>query len=341
MNSTESGKITWQSPSNIALVKYWGKVGTQIPSNPSISFTLSKCATITTLEYSKKENAGFSIFLDDKESLNFRPKIEHYLNRIEKIHPFVKNYQFKISTHNSFPHSSGIASSASGMSALSLCIQSLAETINSDSNFNRVASELSRLGSGSACRSIYGPLAVWGKHESYEGSNDEYAIPYTDVNTVYTTFRDTILLIDKGQKQVSSTVGHGLMRGHPFAKSRFEQANNNMKNIKECLHNGDLEQFIQIVETEALSLHAMMMTSNPYFLLMKPNTVAAIESVFNFRETTKIPLMFTLDAGANVHLLYPKNDEIKIKEFIDSELSSICENGMYINDEIGLGPNML
>jgi diphosphomevalonate decarboxylase len=60
------------------------------------------------------------------------------------------------------------------------------------------------------------------------------------------------------------------------------------------------------VVSEALTLHAMMMTSMPYFILMKPNTLQIINAIWKFRNDTKIPVCFTLDAGANVHVLYPK-----------------------------------
>ena len=33
----DSGLIGYQAPSNIALVKYWGKYGVQLPKNASIS----------------------------------------------------------------------------------------------------------------------------------------------------------------------------------------------------------------------------------------------------------------------------------------------------------------
>ena len=127
-NLVENGKVTWESPSNIALVKYWGKKKNQIPENPSISFTLNNCKTITTLTFTKKEgtdNFEFDVFLDGEMKNDFKPKIQTFFKRIEVYLPFLKDYHFKIETSNTFPHSSGIASSASGMSALALCLMSI------------------------------------------------------------------------------------------------------------------------------------------------------------------------------------------------------------------------
>ena len=39
---------------------------------------------------------------------------------------------------------------------------------------------LARLGSGSACRSLYNGLVVWGKTDEVEGSSDLYAVKYPD-----------------------------------------------------------------------------------------------------------------------------------------------------------------
>ena len=131
---SDSGRFTWKSPSNIALIKYWGKKPDQIPANPSISFTLETCNTQTTLEFSKKVRAGndfsFEVIFDGQSNEDFRPKIKTFFDRIQSYVSFLSLYHFKIDTVNTFPHSSGIASSASGMSALALCIMSLEKHLN-------------------------------------------------------------------------------------------------------------------------------------------------------------------------------------------------------------------
>lgn len=341
----EIGKVSWEAPSNIALVKYWGKKPNQIPANPSLSFTLNTSKTITTVQFEKRknleENFDFEVVFEGNIKESFRPKIQKFFERIVKYLPFLKNYSFRIETRNTFPHSSGIASSASGMSALALCLMSIEKLINpeiSSEYFNQKASFLARLGSGSACRSIQSKIVVWGKTESIKNSSDLYGIQYPyEVHPVFKDFQDTILLIEKGEKQVSSSLGHNLMENHPFAAARFNQAHRHLEEIKEILKTGDLSAFIALVESEALTLHAMMMTSNPYFLLMKPNTLAVINKVFEFREKTKLHLCFTLDAGANVHLLYPKNEQKEILNFINNDLIIFCQNGEFIEDQMGSG----
>lgn len=337
-NFNQSGKVSAKCPSNIALIKYWGKKDVQIPMNPSLSLTLNESYTQTELRFEPKENSEFEVkvFLDEELKESFSEKIYQFFERIEKYIPFLRNYKFEIFTHNTFPHSSGIASSASGMGALALCLVEMEKQFGSNLNSEEMlqkASFLARLGSGSACRSVYSGITVWGKSEFVEGSSDLFAVPFPyEIHPVFRDFQDTILLIDEGQKEVSSTVGHNLMNDHPYSAQRFQSAEENLEKLIPVLKSGDLEEFGRIVEHEALSLHAMMMTSNPYFILMKSNTLQAIEFLWEFRKETGLPLFFTLDAGANVHLLYPKKDKIEIEKFILSTLKPFCNQGKLIHD---------
>ncbi len=348
-NNPSQGQHSWSSPSNIALVKYWGKRAHQIPENPSVSFTLNYCKTITLVSYSKKvahSEFSFEVYLDGELKDSFKPKIETFFKRIEAYLPFLKAYHFKIETKNTFPHSSGIASSASGMSALALCLMSIEQEFTSNtmetSFFYKKASFLARLGSGSACRSLEGDLVVWGEHKEIKGSSNLFGTkyPYT-VHKNFKNYQDTILLVDKGEKQVSSTVGHNLMHNHPFANRRFEQAHDNLSKLISVFESGDLDAFIKIVESEALTLHAMMMTSMPYFILMKPNTLEIINRIWKYRAQNQSKICFTLDAGANVHVLYPESETKEVMTFITSELVAFCQNGHYISDQIGFGAEYL
>jgi diphosphomevalonate decarboxylase len=222
-----------------------------------------------------------------------------------------------------------------------LCLMQIEQQLNptiSKEFFNKKASFLARLGSGSACRSIEGNLIVWGAHANIKGSSDLVGVKYPyEVHQNFKNYHDTILLVDKGEKQVSSTVGHNLMHNHPFAEQRFEQAHSNMDALILVLKSGDLNTFISIVEREALTLHAMMMSSDPYFILMKPNTLQIINKLWEFRAKTGLHICFTLDAGANVHVLFPESEAKQIQEFIKTELAVHCQNGHFIEDMLGQG----
>jgi len=339
----ENGVVKWEAPSNIALIKYWGKKEFQTPANPSVSFTLSDCKTITEICFSKKETTAlfsFDFLLDGKQKPDFFPKIEQFFQRIDPYLPFLRFYHFTINSKNTFPHSSGIASSASAMAALTLCLMDIERRFIdvSDDFFYKKASFLARLGSGSACRSIKGNPILWGNHSKVANSSDLFGVELDfELHENFKEYQDTILLVDTKEKQISSTIGHKLMQNNPFASKRFSQAIENTSAILETFKSGDYNGFIKIVETEALTLHSMMMTSDPYFILIKPNTIEIINRVWLFRSTTKIPICFTLDAGANLHLLYPKQYKNEILSFIKQTLVEFCDNERFIIDKLGCG----
>lgn len=338
-------RTSWRSPSNIALIKYWGKKGNQIPANPSLSFTLSKSYTETSIFYLKKKTDDFielEFSFEGKENKLFQQKTESFLNQVTQYFPFLTKLKLTVDSRNSFPHSAGIASSASSMSALALCLCSIEKnhfgTLNSDIEFFTKASFIARLGSGSAARSVYPLAATWGEIIENPISSDEYASPLPfDLHPKFTHYKDAILIISKATKKVSSTAGHNLMKGHPFAKQRFIQAKDNLKALLKVLESGDEKNFIEIVENEALTLHALMMSSKPGFILIQPNTLLAIDKIRTYREKTGIMLCFTLDAGPNIHLLYPDNESAAVEKFIRTELIQYCEDNFWIADRLGSG----
>lgn len=349
LDALNNGIITcWQSPSNIAIIKYWGKKGNQIPSNASLSITLSEAYTLTRIKASRAPSGkGPLVIFRFEGVLNeaFGVRIESFIKSVLPHFTFPKDIIFDIESGNNFPHSAGIASSASAMSALALCLCSLESRLTgtdgiSDS-FLQKASFISRIGSGSACRSVFGGMSVWGKHPAIDGSDDEFAVPLPfELHPLFTGIRDTILIVDPGQKKVSSSVGHNLMKGHAYAAARFSQATTNLTSLLIALKQGDWETFSLITENEALSLHAMMMTSRPGYLLMHPNSLKIIDKVAEFRKQTGSAVCYTLDAGPNVHILYPESDSEKIKPLIE-ELKEFCHHGTAIEDKMGSGPEKL
>jgi diphosphomevalonate decarboxylase len=340
-----TGNITWRSPSNIALVKYWGKKPVQVPSNPSISMTLSKAFTEMTLEYMPRagNSVPFLEFLfEGKQNGKFADKISAYLQPLAEEFPVIKEHCFKISSFNTFPHSTGIASSASSMSALGLCIAEFLALAAEKPMSIMDASRLARLASGSACRSVYGGFVAWGRMPQYPGTTDDFAIPVPfEVHPSFKDMKDAILVVSSKEKDISSRAGHSLMDRHPYAPPRYALASSNALSLCEALESGDMDEFVRITESEALNLHALMMSSQPSYLLLEPGTLSIIRAARQFRKETSVPLCFTLDAGPNVHILYPKNNETEVIDWINNDLVKYCEDGRWIDDEIGQGPEKL
>lgn len=337
------GRVGWACPSNIALVKYWGKKGKQLPQNPSISFTLSNCRTETSVVFQKAKQFHLKFIFEGRENLAFAAKIEKFLLENQRFFPFLCQLDLHIESRNTFPHSSGIASSASSMSALVMCLLDMERLAKGETEIDlQKASYFSRLASGSAARSVLPKIALWGATDAFLGSSDEYAVSLeNEIHPVFKSYHDSILIVSDAQKSVSSRAGHALMEGNPYAEPRYHQANENIVNLLKALKSGDLETFIAITESEALQLHALMMCSNPSYILMKPNTLNLIQAIRQFRVETNIPVCFTLDAGPNVHLLYPDSESERIEQFIKDKLEMYCVNSQWIKDKVGEGSSRI
>lgn len=337
--------VSWQSPSNIALVKYWGKTGRQLPVNPSVSMTLSQAFTLTTLTALPRRSEGpveLDFWFDGKQNPAFGERMQKFADTINDIFPWLQQVNLKLETKNTFPHSAGIASSASAFSALALCLCSLDSELSGimldESEFRSKASYVARLGSGSACRSLYPGFTVWGKTTALKGSSDLFALPVPEVHPVFKSLRDTIFLVNKNEKPVSSSEGHKRMTGHDFAQARIKQAGRNTSRLLEALKTGDIQTFIQITENEAFTLHALMMTSADGFMLMEPESIRIINRIQQIRKQTGLQVCFTLDAGPNVHLLFFENDTEQVNRLIVEDLFKNNEQNKVIHDFYGSGP---
>lgn len=335
-------QVSWVCPSNIALVKYWGKRPQQLPMNPSLSFSLKKSQTRTSVQLLPISQPRLT-FLFEGEPSPFAARIEKYLDTLSIEIPWINDYSFRINSENTFPHSAGIASSASAFGALALCLaeldQLLTGTEKEPEQFMQTASRLARLGSGSASRSVWPGFAWWGKSAALRGSTDCYALPVSkNIHDCYFRLCDAVLLVDSAKKKVSSSSGHELMNNHPFRDARIQQANNNIEGLLRVMQTDDRPRFLEIVESEALSLHALMMSSTPSFVLLKPESLQIIEKIRSFREETGLPVGFTIDAGPNIHLLYWDEHRNAVHTFIQNELLTFLEDGKWLDDRIGMGP---
>lgn len=339
------GRVTWKCPSNIAILKYWGKRYEQLPVNPSVSMALTKAFTETSLAYIHKpgsKNFSVEFYFEGAADQKFAARVEKYLERISLIYPSIGDCRFRIESSNSFPHSSGIASSASAMSALALCISSIFSNSEKDDKFLDRASYLARIGSGSAARSVYGGWTLWGETPEVHGSSNDYALPLNDIiHDDFRDMRDAILIVSSGSKEVSSSAGHQLMEQHFYREGRLSQTSARLMTLLVSLRKGHFDDFIRITENEALSLHGLMMSSDPSYILLKPATLHIINKIRQFREQFQIPVCFTLDAGPNVHLIYPGKVLNEVADFIKRELLPLCEEGEWIDDQIGSGPEKL
>lgn len=355
--SLAPGSVTVQAPSNIALVKYWGKHGRQLPRNPNASLTLTEARTVTTLEWTPRtaqtiseeglSGGGISLelYYDGTSKPAFAARVRQYFAGLTDLYPFLPRFYWTVRTHNTFPHGAGIASSASAMAALAMGLVAFERASFGDrlteAEYQRKASYLARLGSGSASRSVFAKAAAWGQSSALEGSHDEYAVGLAHrLAPVFHDYRDTILLVSSEEKSVSSTAGHGLMNGQAYAKTRYALADERFERLLAILERGELDDFCALVEADALDLHALMMQSKPPYLLVEPGTIAIVKAVQRFRKTSGLPVCFTLDAGPNVHLLYPAAVKAEVAAWLEAEVMSWAPGGR-IEDRVGEGAGVV
>ncbi len=331
-------KIEVTAPSNIAWIKYWGKKGNQLAINPSLSMTLKKCLTRSKVEFNFGKSDDLKLFFqfEGKDAPRFIPKVKSFLSKIRELYPFVSELaSVHISSENTFPHSSGIASSASAFSALALAFEEVQAMAEGKSLDLERAGHAARLGSGSACRSFYDGFTLWGEIRG-EGS-DTSGVKLENIHSKFAKLYNAICIVSSEEKEVGSSAGHALMEDHIYKSARTAQAKKNCESLMVALQTGNIELAGEILEEEALSLHGLMATSRPSFILMRPNTLSIIEQVKAFRKEHGPHVYFTLDAGPNPHLIYPEESKGLVEEKLLPNVKAFCEEGRIIMDENGPG----
>jgi len=307
------------APANIAWVKYWGKLKGQLPTNPSLSMTLQKSTTHMKAIVVPASELAVSVLFEGEERPSFARKIHGVLAKLSADLPVLAKTQWTLITENTFPHSAGIASSASSMAALGAILARFLAELSGEVATLEQASFLARLASGSACRSLYGGFVSWGETPALLGSSDLHATALK-VHENFQHARDAILIVSKEEKEISSSQGHAQMGLHPYAEARYADARAQHTRLLDVLRSGDWTAAGEILEAEALTLHAMMMTSRPGFMLLRPQSLDIIRLVRLFRQDTQVPVYFTIDAGPNIHLIYPDAAAPKVEAFVRHEL---------------------
>jgi diphosphomevalonate decarboxylase len=298
-------KITSIAHSNIALIKFFGKSDNnlRIPTNNSLSMSLS-AVTMTTVEFSDNYPEDGIQMIGETLSEIEKNRIIRHLDRIRKIAN--KNLSAKVVTQNSFPKSTGIASSASGFAALTVAGT---KAIGLDMS-EKELSTLARLASGSACRSIPSGYVEWEKGNSHETSFAHSIYP-----PGYWDLRDLVVVVEKSPKKISTSAVHEMAKTSPFFVKRLTGMDEKIKCLKNAFDKKNFEMFGEIVEHEAFNMHAVMMTMNPPVIYWTPQTVEIIMGIHNLR-AQKIPVYFTLDAGPNVHCICEGKYEKQILSYL-------------------------
>lgn len=348
-SSNACNKVTWRCGTNIALIKHFGKRERQLPSNPSLSMTLTDIAIETTIEYEFIEAIrfpGVHFTYEGVNSESFTKRIASFIDNLILDIPILSRVRMTIHSRNLTPHTEGIIMPSYVFSSLSLCLCSIEEkfegSVSGNKDFFQKASYLSRLGSGGACRSIYGGFVVWGDTEEHPTFSNLHGAPYPfDVHPTFKNLQDAVLVVSTERQNISNQAYHTFIKSHADALIRFGQARKNFKLLLKALQTGEINVFIKVVEAEALSIHEILLSAPDGDKILTSESLAIIDKITAFRNDTGIPVCFTFDIGPNIHLLYPEAYKKDVNAFIEKQLTSHCVDGTVIYDKMGHEPTQI
>jgi diphosphomevalonate decarboxylase len=297
-------KATAKSPANIAFIKYWGKTDprNRVPENNSISMCLSDFFSICTVAFDSSFSKDVVKFIGER--VVKKREVERVIKVIDRVRALAGiNLRANVVTKNNFPKATGIASSASGFSAVTLAGASALGIEVSDDGL----SKLSRLASGTAGRSIPDGFVEWEKGSSHEDSFAKQIFPPD-----WWEICDVVAIVTHKMKKVSSSDGHRLASTSPFYKARIKGMDRKIKAIKKSMRDRDFSTFGETLEAEALNMHAICMTSKPPIIYWEAPTIEIMRQVQEWREKGKLESYFTIDAGPTVHVICQKRNSRRL-----------------------------
>ena len=311
---------------NIAFIKYWGNKDNalRIPMNNSISANLEDLYTRTRVTFNDQQT-------EDQLTINGQPAQSEALQRVSTFLNLIRSMaglhlKAEVISTNNFPMGAGIASSAAAFAALALA----GSTAAGLSLEERALSRLARRGSGSASRSIPRGYVEW-----LAGNSDETSYAVSIADEQHWALSDCIAIINAEHKQTGSSLGHTLAHTSPYQAARVADAPHRIQTCRESILKKDFLQLAQITELDSTMMHAVMMTGKPPLFYWEPASINIMKEMPRYREKG-LPVCYTLDAGANVHII----TERAYKEQVKQILEGISGVERVITSDVG-GPAML
>ncbi len=278
---------------NIAFIKYWGNRETtlRLPHTNSLSMNLGDLITRTNVRFDDTLEADHLIINEQEAQAEAVQRVSAFLNIIRELAGISTKAQ--VISENNFPMGAGIASSAAAFAALALAGSAAAGLSLDEKDLSRLA----RRGSGSASRSIPRGFAEW-----LAGTDDESSFAISIADEKHWALADCIAVINAEHKITGSSVGHTLADSSPYQAIRLQTAPQRVTQCRDAILNRDFEQLSQVTELDSNMMHAVMMTSTPALFYWQPASIKIMQEIPKLR-AKGIPVCYTLDAGANVHVI--------------------------------------
>ena len=295
---------------NVALVKYWGKrdAGLNLPATGSISLTLDGLSVDARVAFAAEPASGAS---DDVFEIDGAPATPGDHERLARFLDLIRAETgaagaAAVRTESHVPRGAGLASSAAAFSALALAATRAAGVLLEP----RALSALSRRGSGSAARSIFGGFVEWHRGTRPDGS-DSVAEPLLDVGNW--DVRIVVALTSLGPKAVSSRDGMARAAASPLYPAWVEGAEGDLAEARAAIATRDLERLGHLAEHSALKMHAIGLAARPPLLYWNGATVECIHRVWALR-AEGVPAFVTIDAGPQVKVLCAPGDALSVAD---------------------------
>ncbi|SMF14595.1 diphosphomevalonate decarboxylase [Pseudobacteriovorax antillogorgiicola] len=323
-------------PSNIAFLKYWGKSdeALQWPANDSLSMTLSDLHTKTKAQVSEIPEHQVrlndqEVFREDKVGQKIFKHLDYLAEQLQTREKLI------IESSNSFPTGCGIASSASGLGALTLAAvaawtasPSLEVLASKGFSMDRLI-QWARIGSGSACRSLYGGVVHW-----HRGSCEKEQTVNQAFDESHWPLMDSVVLFSDAEKSVGSTEAHRSAWTSPLFAPRLASLNSRRDAMLQAIEDKNMKFLGPLIEQETLEMHGVIMSATPSVHYFGAETGKFLAWLRERRTALDLDVYFTLDAGPNVHLIY----ENHLHERVMQLLQETVDSSRILSDHMGAGP---
>jgi diphosphomevalonate decarboxylase len=303
---TPSNKaVTAYAPTNIALVKYWGKRNQELnlPVTSSLSISLAEKGAKTTLSISLIKQDVF--ILNGKAvptTSSFHQRLSRYLDLFRFDHLY-----FEANIISTVPIAVGLASSACGFAAMVLALDKFFSWQLSSQQLSMLA----RLGSGSACRSIWPGFVEWHAGEREDGM-DSYAEP---LSVQWPELGIGLMMVSDKEKSIGSREAmQRTVETSELYQSWPHKVEHDLIKLKKAIQEKDFDLLGKTAESNALAMHATMLSAWPPVSYYLPETINAMHRVWQAR-ADGVPVYFTQDAGPNLKLLYLHHDREKVERW--------------------------
>ena len=318
-----------KGPINIALIKYWGKEDEELitPLNNSISLTLDMNTfyTETKIIIQQIEKNINNEIKENIITLTINGKPFNVTNRIKNVFkkffslniPICKELSsllldIKIESMNTFPIASGCASSASSMAALVLAITSALNLQNILSKTE--LSKIARMGSGSACRSIFGGVSEWVTGVGQLSFVQQlYKNDYWDLGV-------KLIIVNQKEKDVSSSIGMKITKEtSELFKYRINHVvKNNIEKLKKSLEEKDFSNLAEVIIKDSNNFHACCRDSYPTINYLNEESDFIMKCVYTLNKINEKNICaYTFDAGSNAFLIYENKNKRIIDDFFN------------------------